>query len=84
MLKNAKSSYYNILKYILGFVYRLFFIYFLSGPSYPPSRASLFELHNVGGCRPRWVAQSQSLFVPYAADHDGVSAIGLCYCFNCI
>ena len=34
---------------------------FLSGLSYPPSRASLFELRNVGGCRPSWVAQSQPL-----------------------
>ena len=32
----------------------------------------------MGDCRPRNVAQSRSLFVPYAADRDGVSAIGVC------
>ena len=57
-------------KYVLIFCFLL-----LSGPSYPPSRASLFELWDVGGCRPRWVAQSQSLSVPYAADRDGISDI---------
>ena len=55
--------------------------FFLSGPSYPPSRASLFELRHVGGCRPHWVAQSLPLFAPYSADCDGVSAIGVCRIF---
>ena len=31
------------------------------------------ELRDVGG----WVAQSRPLFVPYAADRDEVSAIGV-------
>ena len=51
---------------------------FLSGPSYPPSQVSLFELPDVGGCHPRWVARSRPLFVPYPADRDGISAIGVC------
>ena len=37
-----------------------------SGPSFPPSRASLFELCNVGGCCCRWVAQSRSNLDPSA------------------
>ena len=43
---------------------------FFSGPSYPSSRASLFQFHDVGGCHPCWVVQSWSLFVPFAADHQ--------------
>ena len=37
-----------------------------------------FKLRNVGNCLPRWVAQPLPLFVPYAADHGRVSAIGVC------
>ena len=36
------------------------------------------ELCNVGDCLPLWVAQPRPLFKPYCADHDGVSAIGVC------
>ena len=42
-------------------------IFFLSGPSYPPHLASLFEFNNVGGCCPRWVAQSQPIYHSHSA-----------------
>ena len=56
-----------------------FIFYFFIQPSYPPSQALLlFQASHCGGLSSSVSGSTPAIFEPRAADHDWVSAIGMC------